>query len=96
MQSTLEWLQGGALNGCFPAGLLVGDRLLIAVRVRRSTDSKSQAWSGPSSWWEYEVIVVAEVGFDTTDGETWGAWDWDDVSWYAKLDGLTLPERITP
>lgn len=61
-----------------------GDCLLVLVAVR-------DRLQGGRVYWEPQVIVATEDGWNTPDGESWSAWDVDDVSWWVKLDRFVLP-----
>lgn len=78
-----ECVHGPAMDGDFPtAECDCGDQFLIAVEVRsrHSIDYYFLEWS---------VIVATEEGWDDANGESWGAWSTDDISYWMKL-----PNRV--
>ena len=79
--------QPGPVNGVDPLEkdqLEVGDRLLVLIHcVSRN---------GGRNFWDAHVITATETGFDDADGDSWGAWDWSDVSWYLRLTRDVMPQ----
>lgn len=72
-----------------PTCVYVGDRFLVLIRCVE----RNGKWQ--SAYWDSHVIVAAESGWDTPDGNAWTAWDWSDVEWYIRLDKSNLPP-LTP
>lgn len=77
----------GPVNGYDPVEkdlVEVGDRFLVLVHC---VDNRTK-----KDFWDAHVIIATETGFDDSDGDSWGAWDWSDVSWYMELNRNTMPQ----
>lgn len=79
------WKPGPALGNdpCERDQVECGDRFLVLVHCC----SKYY-----SDYWDAHVVVATEDGWDDTDGESWGAWSWEDVSWYFELTKSNMPQ----
>jgi len=83
------WMPG-PVNGDDPAEkdlVEVGDRFLVLVHCVSMRGTKQER-----DFWDAHVIVATETGWDNADGDSWGAWDWSDVSWYMRLARDTMPQ----
>lgn len=79
----------GPVNGYDPVEkdlVVVGDRFLVLVHCCSTKQP---------DFWDAQVIVATENGFDDAEGESWSAWDWSDVSWYLELNRETMPQLST-
>jgi len=78
---TSEFQRGPVEGGQFPPDeCWCGDQFLIGVLVRVNNGKPSLEWN---------VITSQEYGFQDADGDSWGAWSTDDISYWVKL-----PDRI--
>lgn len=79
------WMPG-PVNGNDPVAkdlVEVGDKFLVLVHC---LDHYKK------DFWDAQVIVATETGWDDSNGESWGAWSWDDVSWFMRLDRDSMPQ----
>lgn len=60
-----------------PEEYFCGDQFLVGVEVVQSR----RLFGGKIEW---SVITATETGWDL-DGESWGSWGQDDVSFWAKM-----------
>lgn len=77
----------GPVNGYDPVErdlVKVGDKFLVLVHCVDNRFNKD--------FWDAHVIVANETGWDNADGDSWGAWDWSDVSWYMELTKENMPQ----
>lgn len=80
-KSEIEWRPGGG-QGEFPE-FGDGDRIIVAVAVCDRSEKPLGKWH-----WEYHVIVAVvdsetPLYWNTPEGDSWCAWDWRDVEWWA-------------
>jgi hypothetical protein len=72
--------------GKIPAAQIeCGDRLLVLV------ETVCDRYGNERHKWDSQIIVPTEDGFDDSNGESWSAWSWSDVSYWVKLDKSNLP-----
>jgi hypothetical protein len=72
----------------FPPECECGDRFLVGVTVVHHPQAAMTKQSGvytPKTRIDWSVIVATETGWDDTNGDSWGAWSPDDVTFWAKL-----------
>ena len=84
---TTVW-KPGPVNGYDPVELdlvEVGDTFLVLVHCVDNRLTKKD-------YWDAHVIVATETGWDNADGDSWGSWDWSDVSWYLELNKENMPQ----
>lgn len=87
MASNIEWQEweDSELSSDGPE-CEAGDRFLVLIEaVSRHSNGKK------TIYWDSQVIVACEDGWENSDGDSWSAWSWSDVSRYLKLDAKTLP-----
>lgn len=78
----------GPVNGYDPCErdlVEVGDRFLVLVHCVDNRLTKKD-------YWDAHVIVATEDGWDDSNGDSWGAWSWLNVSWYMELTSASMPQ----
>jgi len=88
----LRWELGPAHHGGEVPPMWCGDRLLVAVELSVPDGLRGNKIIRVTKW-DYVVICATESGWDC-NGETWGDWSIEDVSWFIRLDKPVTKEQV--
>ena len=87
IEPQIDWIKNDPKEDIFEDG----SKFLIALQVQNHSPGYA------TLAWEFAILVVTadedDVHFSYEDGDSYSAWDWEDVEYYAVLSG-TKPINI--